>query len=41
MDFENQTEADAYQNHPDHQAFVNACVKPLVKRFVVYDFGAA
>jgi len=33
------TEAlDAYLRHPDHQRFVEEFVRPLVKRFVVYDF---
>jgi len=39
MDFDDQETADAYQAHPEHVRFVNEAVKPLVKRFVVYDFG--
>jgi Stress responsive A/B Barrel Domain len=29
---------DDYQVHPQHLEFVAQCVKPLVKRVVVYDF---
>ena len=32
-----QAEQD-YQSHPLHQEFIAQCVKPLVKRIVVYDF---
>ncbi|MGE9297215.1 MAG: Dabb family protein [Puniceicoccales bacterium] len=39
MDFADQAAADTYQSHPDHVRFVTEAVKPLVKRFVVYDFG--
>lgn len=28
----------AYQTHPQHLEFVEKYVKPLVKKFVVYDF---
>lgn len=38
MDFADQAAADAYQAHPDHVKFVTESVKPLVKRFVVYDY---
>lgn len=41
MDFTDQAAADAYQSHPDHVKFVQEAVKPMVKRFVVYDFGEA
>jgi len=41
MDFADQAAADAYQGHPDHLRFVQEAVKPMVKRFVVYDFGEA
>ena len=27
-----------YQTHPQHLEFVKHCVKPLVKKIVVYDF---
>jgi len=40
MTFEDQVAADAYQTHPLHLKFVEECVKPHVRRFVVYDFGA-
>jgi hypothetical protein len=29
---------DDYQAHPQHVEFVEKCVKPLVKKVVVYDF---
>jgi hypothetical protein len=29
---------DDYQVHPRHLEFVEKCVKPLVKKVVVYDF---
>ena len=32
-----QAEQD-YQSHPLHKEFIAQCVKPLVKRIVVYDF---
>jgi hypothetical protein len=38
MDFETQADADHYQTHPDHQAFIKNAVAPLVKRLTVYDF---
>ncbi|GHB99607.1 Dabb family protein [Cerasicoccus arenae] len=41
MDFADQEAADSYQAHPEHQKFIQEAVKPLVKRFVVYDFGEA
>ena len=28
-----------YQTHPQHLEFVEHCVKPLVKKVVVYDFA--
>jgi len=28
----------SYQKHPQHLEFVEKCVKPLVKKVVVYDF---
>jgi hypothetical protein len=30
---------DDYQIHPAHVEFVEKCVKPLVKKVVVYDFA--
>jgi hypothetical protein len=39
MTFVDQAAADTYQKHPLHVKFVEQCVKPYVKRFVVYDFG--
>jgi hypothetical protein len=39
MTFENQSAADAYLAHPFHVRFVEECVKPFARRFVVYDFG--
>ncbi len=29
---------DDYQVHPQHQEFIAQCVKPFVKKIVVYDF---
>lgn len=37
MDFDDRAGLDAYQTHPLHVAFVNDTLKPLVRRFVVYD----
>lgn len=31
---------DDYQIHPEHLKFVAQCVKPFVKKVVVYDFTA-
>ena len=31
---------DDYQVHPEHLEFVAQCVKPFVKKVVVYDFAA-
>jgi len=31
---------DDYQIHPEHLEFVAQCVKPFVKKVVVYDFAA-
>lgn len=39
MSFESQAVADLYQSHPLHLEFVEQCVKPLVKRLVVYDWS--
>lgn len=39
MSFPDQATAEAYQAHPLHEEFVEQYVKPLVSRFVVYDFG--
>lgn len=39
MTFASQAAADAYQTHPLHLRFIDECVKPCVKRLVVYDFG--
>ena len=37
MSFKTQEEADVYQAHPIHTDFVENCLKPLSRRFVVYD----
>ena len=39
MTFKDQAAADAYLAHPLHVRFVEECVKPHVRRLVVYDFG--
>lgn len=39
MDFPDEETAATYQSHPLHVQFVNECVKPNVRRFVVYDFA--
>jgi hypothetical protein len=39
MTFEDQSAADAYLAHPLHVRFVEECLKPYARRFVVYDFG--
>lgn len=39
MTFVDQAAADVYQQHPLHIDFIERCVKPHVKRLVVYDFG--
>jgi hypothetical protein len=39
MTFTDQAAADTYQAHPIPQKFVTEYVKPLVKRFVVFDFA--
>jgi hypothetical protein len=36
--FTSQQAQDDYQVHPQHLEFVAHCVKPLVKKVVVYDF---
>jgi hypothetical protein len=36
--FESKAAQDAYQVHPLHLEFVEKCVKPYVKKVVVYDF---
>jgi hypothetical protein len=36
--FTSQQAQDAYQVHPLHLEFVAHCVKPFVKKVVVYDF---
>ena len=36
--FNSKHEEHLYQAHPQHQAFVETCVKPFVKKVVVYDF---
>ncbi|MES2307357.1 MAG: Dabb family protein [Verrucomicrobiota bacterium] len=38
MTFPSQKEADEYQVHPIHKAFLENAFKPYVKRFVVYDW---
>jgi hypothetical protein len=39
MTFVGQAELDAYQKHPQHVRFIEEYLKPLCRRFVVYDFG--
>jgi hypothetical protein len=39
MTFVDQAAADVYQSHPLHLEFIEKCVKPYVKRLVVYDFA--
>lgn len=39
MDFADQAAADTYQSHPNHVRFIEEYVKPLSKRFLVYDFA--
>ncbi|BET65722.1 hypothetical protein ASA1KI_06400 [Opitutales bacterium ASA1] len=39
MTFVDQAAADVYQAHPLHVEFIEKCVKPYVRRLVVYDFG--
>jgi len=39
MTFTDQAAAETYQAHPIHQKFVAEYVKPIVKRFVVFDFA--
>src|SRR5690606_13504305 len=41
MSFQDQEAADAYQDHPVHEAFIEQYVKPMVAKVVVYDFGTA
>jgi len=41
MTFATPGDADSYQTHPLHQKFVQEYVKPLVRRFTVFDFGTA
>lgn len=36
--FINQQAQDDYQVHPQHLEFIAQCVKPFVKKVVVYDF---
>ena len=36
--FPNQKAQDDYQVHPQHLEFIAHCVKPFVKKVVVYDF---
>lgn len=38
MDFDDAEALKAYATHPDHVKFINETLKPLVGRFVVYDF---
>lgn len=38
MDFEDAEALKTYASHPEHVRFVNEVLKPLVGRFVVYDF---
>ena len=36
--FPNKEAEQKYQVHPQHTEFIEKCVKPLVKKIVVYDF---
>ncbi len=38
LSFPNKAAEHAYQSHPQHLEFVEQCVKPFVKKVVVYDF---
>jgi hypothetical protein len=38
MDFATAADAEIYQQHPLHHEFIETCVKPYSKRFIVYDF---
>jgi len=38
ISFANKNAEHEYQNHPQHLEFVEHCVKPFVKKVVVYDF---
>ena len=40
MDFKTQADMQAYLEHPQHQEFVSKCVKPHVKRYIVYDIAS-
>lgn len=40
MDFASAEDLATYQAHPEHVAFLEKIVKPLVERVVVYDFSA-
>jgi hypothetical protein len=37
--FENREALDAYLQHPEHKKVVEEGLKPLVERFIVYDFS--
>ena len=39
MDFKTPEDAQTYQSHEKHQAFLQGAFKEYCKRFVVYDFG--
>jgi hypothetical protein len=36
--FASKEQERAYQEHPQHHEFIEHCIKPFVKRVVVYDF---
>ena len=38
ISFANKNAEHEYQSHPQHLEFVEHCVKPFVKKVVVYDF---
>ena len=40
MTFRDEAALRAYENHPAHKKAVEAVIKPLVARFVIYDFTA-
>jgi len=39
MQFEFESQLQAYQTHPIHQKFLKECVQPFVEKIVVYDFS--
>lgn len=39
LTFASQADLQRYQDHPQHKAAVEGVLKPLVKKFTVFDFG--